>query len=146
MKQVTKNMQALVLMAAIIALLGFSSCGTASTASALTREVPDSNELEVNNSTKGFDDLTLYLKQIAGVNVRGSGGDATIMVRGVNSMTAEARPLYVVNGNPIGNNYSEIYDMINVDQVKNIRVLKSSVDTSIYGMRGSNGVIEIDMK
>ncbi|MEM9526989.1 MAG: TonB-dependent receptor plug domain-containing protein [Bacteroidota bacterium] len=100
----------------------------------------------MDNSERGFDDLTLYLKQIAGVDVKGSGGDAIIQVRGMNSITAETRPLYVVNGNPIGNDYSEIYDMVNVDQVKTIRVLKSSVDTGLYGMRGSNGVIEIDMK
>ncbi|WP_020567803.1 TonB-dependent receptor plug domain-containing protein [Neolewinella persica] len=135
-------------LAALIGLLAAislaTSCGTSQAVASQDKE-RKSNTLEVDNTKTGITDLTFYLKQISGVQVNGSGGDATITVRGVSSINSETSPLFVVNGNPIGNNYSVIFNMVDVQQVKRVRVLKSSVDTSLYGMRGATGVVEIEM-
>lgn len=108
--------------------------------------VKESNTLEVDNSQTGITDLTVYLKQISGVQVNGSGADAQITVRGISSINMDTSPLFVINGNPIGNNFATVFNMVDIQQVKRVRVLKSSVDTSMYGMRGATGVVEIEVE
>ncbi|MEM1356630.1 MAG: hypothetical protein AAGF89_00420, partial [Bacteroidota bacterium] len=83
MKNLNLNIRSFTLLLATIMLLSFYSCSTASTATA-AGQASKANELQIDNSERGFDDLTLYLKQIAGVDVKGSGGDAIIQVRGMN--------------------------------------------------------------
>jgi len=135
----------LVFLSLLIIIGLMTACGTPQ---AVTSQGEDqkSNTIDVDNTKTGITDLTLYLKQISGIHINGSGGDATIVVRGTSSVNFETAPLFVVNGNPIGNDYSVIFDMVDVQQVKQVRVLKSSVDIAMYGMRGATGVVEIDMK
>ncbi|MEM6772309.1 MAG: TonB-dependent receptor plug domain-containing protein, partial [Bacteroidota bacterium] len=104
------------------------------------------SSLEVDSAETGITDLTVYLQQLSGVLVQGEGPDATITVRGISSVNMETAPLFVLDGVPLGNNYADIYHSVDVQQVKNVRVLKNSVDTSLYGMRGATGVIEIERK
>jgi outer membrane receptor protein involved in Fe transport len=130
----------------LLAIIGLTTaCGTPQ---AMTRQdgVNKSNTVEVDNSKTGITDLTVYLQQISGVQVSGSGPDAQITVRGISSVNMETSPLFVVNGNPIGNNYATVYSMVDIQQIKQVRVLKSSVDTGMYGMRGATGVVEIELK
>jgi outer membrane receptor protein involved in Fe transport len=130
----------------ILAIIGLAvSCGTPQT---VTKQDQGrkSNTIEIDNTKTGITDLTVYLKQISGVQVNGAGPDATIVVRGISSVNMETSPLFVVNGHPVGNNFATVYNMIDVQQVKRVTVLKSSVDTSMYGMRGATGVVEIELK
>lgn len=142
-----KNHLALRPVAVLFALLALfvlpSSCITNTVASEAASGSTGSS-LEVDNARTGMADLTVYLQQLSGVLVQGDGPGATITVRGVTSVNMETSPLFVVDGMPIGTSYEEIYNTIDVQQVKNVRVLKSSVETSMYGVRGANGVIEIE--
>lgn len=73
---------------------------------------------------------------VAGVNVSGS----TITIRGVGSLYLSNEPLFIVNGIPVFS-----LDHISPDQVKSINVLKGASAT-IYGIRGANGVIVVNLK
>ena len=66
--------------------------------------------------------------------------DNKIIIRGVNSIISSQDPLFVVDGSVV----SSIDHILPVD-VKNVSVLKG-YETSIYGTRGSNGVILIKTK
>jgi TonB-dependent SusC/RagA subfamily outer membrane receptor len=55
---------------------------------------------------------------------------------------ADNRPLFVVNGMSVGNDFSVVYSMINPNDVSSLSVLKGS-DATLYGTRGANGVILI---
>lgn len=121
-------------------LVALSSCGT--TQQAIAHDDGSALELQQNNGQ----DLVYYIKQLAGVQVRGSGSDASITVRGIGSVNLDPSPLFVVNGNPMGSDFSQIYNAINPDQIKRVEVLKDAIDTSMYGMRGAMGVIEITLK
>ena len=79
----------------------------------------------------------LIRNRLAGVRVT---GDNKIIIRGVNSMISSQDPLFVVDGSVV----STIDYILPVD-VKSINVLKGP-ETSIYGTRGSNGVILIETK
>jgi TonB-linked SusC/RagA family outer membrane protein len=85
--------------------------------------------------------------RIAGVSVQNSsgapGGEVKIRVRGMNSINSSNDPLYVVDGVAL---FSAGLGDINVNDIESIEVLKDASATSIYGSRGSNGVILITTK
>ena len=83
-----------------------------------------------------------------------AGGQTTIRIRGTNTLSGGAEPLYVIDGVPILNN--DISDsqnrfgyntspltLINPNDIEEISILKDASATSIYGARGANGVIQI---
>lgn len=81
----------------------------------------------------------------AGVMVQNTdgtpGGNATIRVRGGNSITGGNNALVVVDGIQ-GVNISTI----NPNDIESLEVLKDASATAIYGARGANGVILISTK
>lgn len=74
--------------------------------------------------------------KVAGVEVSGR----SIKIRGTNSLNVSTEPLFVVDGVIV----REIDD-IAPETVRSIEVLKGP-DASVYGARGSNGVIVITRK
>lgn len=80
-----------------------------------------------------------------------AGMGSSMFIRGYNSLLANAQPLYVIDGVIIDNNYEveSIYEghyqnpLLNIDinDIESITVMKDG--TSIYGSKGSNGVILI---
>ena len=82
-----------------------------------------------------------------GVQVISASGDpasngASIVIRGVGSMSASNTPLYVVDGMPYDGSISDI----NPNDVESISVLKDAAASAIYGARGANGVVLITTK
>ena len=75
--------------------------------------------------------------RIAGVIVQ---PDNTIIIRGISSIKNNAEPLFVVDGNVVSS-----IDYIVPNEVKSISVLKDA-EASIYGSRGSSGVLVITTK
>lgn len=83
-----------------------------------------------------------------------AGMGSSIYIRGVNSINANAQPLFVVDGviwdnfqnvsSIHGGHFSNPLDNIDISDVDNITVIKDG--TSIYGSKGSNGVIIINTK
>ncbi|WP_290567919.1 SusC/RagA family TonB-linked outer membrane protein [Leeuwenhoekiella sp. UBA6783] len=85
------------------------------------------------------------------------GGGVSVRIRGSNSINSGSEPLYVVDGFPIypdngaygagGNRQSaNVMASINPNDIESIEVLKDASATSIYGSRGSNGVVLITTK
>ena len=83
---------------------------------------------------------------VAGVQIQSSNGQpgvsATIRVRGVGSINADANPLYVVDGVPFDGDLSSI----NTQDIESMTVLKDAASTALYGARGANGIIMITTK
>ncbi|MGY6649762.1 SusC/RagA family TonB-linked outer membrane protein [Wenyingzhuangia sp. IMCC45574] len=84
--------------------------------------------------------------QIAGVNVASSSGapgeEANIVIRGFSSLIdGNNSPLYVVDGIPFDSD-----PQLSISEIETIDVLKDAASSSIYGVRGSNGVILITTK
>ncbi|MCF6361381.1 MAG: SusC/RagA family TonB-linked outer membrane protein [Cyclobacteriaceae bacterium] len=121
-------------------------------------DVQRTNEVNIVNALQG---------QVAGVQIQGSagalGGSSRITIRGVNSLTGENQPLFVVDGVPIDNrnfatssqqrgfgggsyDYGNSASDINPADIESMTVLKGAAATAIYGSRGSNGVIVITTK
>lgn len=82
--------------------------------------------------------------KVNGVQVQSAGGPGatpTIIIRGVSTVNG-SDPLYVVDGMPVGTNIN----FLNSEDIESMEVLKDASATSIYGTRGSNGVILITTK
>lgn len=84
--------------------------------------------------------------KLAGVQVNVSegapGSDVDIYIRGRNSITQTAAPLYVVDGIQLDNALS----VLSPQDIENVTVLKDAASTAIYGARGANGVVIITTK
>ncbi len=111
-----------------------------------TEAQPRQNDLSKQASNMDASALVDLLRLQNGLVVTGSGDHVQIQIRGVNSLVLDSRPLYVVNGVPMGRDYGQVNDSINPQDVSSIRVLKSLSETSVYGEMGRNGVIMIKTK
>ena len=102
---------------------------------------------------------SLLQGQAAGVSVQSTSGrlgaNVDIKVRGLSSISAGTSPLWIIDGVPIitditiGNNGSAAQSpmaLINQADIESIQILKDAAATSIYGSRGSNGVIMVTTK
>lgn len=87
----------------------------------------------------------------AGVQVTAANGkpgaNAYVRIRGTGSISGGNDPLLVVNGVQIPDNMADqFFTSINANDIENITVLKDAAAASIYGARGSNGVLVITTK
>ncbi|MDD4661444.1 MAG: TonB-dependent receptor [Massilibacteroides sp.] len=96
----------------------------------------------------------------AGVQVNSGAGlpgaPQQIKIRGISSISSGTDPLWIVDGIPIqsttmdysfdGEVNQSILSMLNPNDIESIQVLKDAAATSIYGSRGSNGVILVTTK
>jgi len=87
---------------------------------------------------------TLFRK-IAGIQVQGTYPNLSLRIRGANSMHLTTEPLYVLEGVPLGHDFSGLDKAVTPGDVESIQVLKGP-ETAIYGARGANGVILVKMK
>lgn len=82
--------------------------------------------------------------RVAGVQItsNGSPGDSpTVRIRGVGSYAAGNNPLYVVDGM-----FYDNIDFLDSSQIESFSVLKDASSISIFGQKGTNGVIIIETK
>ena len=93
----------------------------------------------------------------AGVSVQSASGEpgapSSIIIRGANSINSSTDPLWIIDGMPVysnprgfGGSNQNPMSLINPNDIASIQVLKDAAATSIYGSRGSNGVIIVTTK
>lgn len=84
-----------------------------------------------------FRDIYDYLRgKVAGLNISTTN---VIRVRGTASWDGGRTPLLILNGVPVDD---DTFGDIVPTTIRNVKVLKGP-ETSIYGLRGANGVIEV---
>lgn len=71
--------------------------------------------------------------------------DASIKIRGINTINGSTDPIYVIDGMVMDNSFSG-FNAVNLNDVAFIEVLKDASATALYGSRGSNGVVVITTK
>jgi len=69
------------------------------------------------------------------------GADAAdFFIRGVNSINGDNKPLIIVDD--IEYDYTQL-SQLNVNEVESVSILKDAATTSIYGLKGANGVLVV---
>ncbi len=115
--------------------------------------------------TRPTNALAALSGKVAGLQVVTSGGNmggsSRVLLRGVNSISGNNQPLYVIDGTPIdnadlnsaatssgsgGKDVGNMIQDINPDDIENISVLKGPSAAALYGTRAANGVILITTK
>ncbi|MGB0980823.1 MAG: carboxypeptidase-like regulatory domain-containing protein [Winogradskyella sp.] len=85
--------------------------------------------------------------QVSGLNISSGSGQpgntAKIRIRGVSSINGNKAPLFVVDGIPVD---KTTFANLDATLIGSVNVLKNAASTSIYGSRGSNGVVLITTK
>lgn len=87
--------------------------------------------------------------KVAGVQILSSSGDAgsvsgmSTTVRGNGSLNGGNEPLFVIDGSPVA---SDVFYMMNQNDIASYTVLRDASATSIYGSRAANGVIYVTTK
>jgi len=91
--------------------------------------------------------------RVAGVNIvqnsgaPGGTGGTSIRIRGISSINGSNNPLIVLDGVPLADQTSDnVLNAISPNEIESIDVLKDAAAASIYGVRGSNGVVIINTK
>jgi len=98
--------------------------------------------------------------EVAGLQIQSNGGTPgssyNITLRGISSITAGNKPLYVVDGVPvITGDYSQLdfsgqaidaISDLSINDIESITVLKDAAASSLFGSNSSNGVILINTK
>ncbi len=84
--------------------------------------------------------------RVPGVQVASASGapgaDVSVRVRGVGSINSSNEPLYIIDGIQIEGGLNTV----SPNDIEDITVLKDAASTSIYGSRGSNGIVIITTK
>jgi len=89
----------------------------------------------------------LLTSRFPGVNVAyAPDGSLIIRIRGTTSIHGSKEPLYVIDGVPVNPGPTGGLHGIQISEIETIEVLKDPVGTSMYGIRGANGVILITLK
>lgn len=115
--------------------------------------------------TRPTNALAALSGKVAGLQITSSGGNmggsSRVTLRGINSISGNNQPLYVVDGTPIdntdlntsstingsaGKDVGNMIQDINPDDIENISVLKGPSAAALYGSRAANGVILITTK
>jgi TonB-dependent SusC/RagA subfamily outer membrane receptor len=78
--------------------------------------------------------------------IRTPDGGIAVQLRGQTSIYGQQQPLYVIDGVPINPGPNGALTGVNPYDIESIEVLKDPADTSMYGMRGANGVIVVKTK
>ena len=81
-----------------------------------------------------------------GVTVMRTEGGLAIRMRGAASVHGPNAPLYVIDGVPVEPGPNGDLTGLNPADIESIRVLKDAASTTMYGVRGGNGVIVIKTK
>ncbi len=96
-----------------------------------------------NNAFQNYLDIfDCITGTVPGVAVSRQTSPPSVTIRGATSMYASTEPLYILNGMPTS---VDIVAAISPINVKSISVIKDS-EAAIYGSRGANGVIIIELK
>jgi TonB-dependent SusC/RagA subfamily outer membrane receptor len=78
--------------------------------------------------------------------IRTSSGGFLIRIRGLGSFLGRPDPLYIIDGTPTEVHPQRGLDWINPSDIRRITVLKGPPETTLYGVRGANGVVVIETR
>jgi len=133
--------QALTILIIVTTIL-LTGCASAGNAAKDVNEKPGSS-INIHNPDLGLDE---YLRRLSGVRVYGSGQFAKIQMRGRSSLELSSTPLFVMDDIRLGRDFDNVYRVVDMNIVNNLKAIHSSKATIYYGHDGHAGVIEINTK
>jgi TonB-dependent starch-binding outer membrane protein SusC len=107
----------------------------------------DISKLPVADAAQALQGKVAGVTIVQGSGAPGGTGGTGIKIRGISSINRSNNPLIVVDGYPLPDQLADnILNSFGTGDIERIDVLKDAGAASIYGVRGSNGVIMITTK
>lgn len=110
------------------------------TGSAATMRGEKIQKMQVSDVSKSLEGAIAGVQTVSSSGTPGS--SASIIIRGLGSISSSQSPLIIVDGVP----YEGSLNSISTQDIESLTVLKDAAANSMYGARGSNGVIIITTK
>ena len=128
----------------LLAAITFTSCSSPAFYGNMSHIRSNQDQVKTEN----IQNLPLvdYLRRVPGLTVSGNGSNITISIRGLSTINGINSPLYVIDSNPIGNDYNQAASLVDTNDIGSVTVLKDAMSATSYGTRGANGVIMIVTK
>jgi TonB-dependent SusC/RagA subfamily outer membrane receptor len=90
---------------------------------------------------------SMLVGRVAGVQIiKLAGGGISVRIRGQGSINGDTEPLYVVDGMLVHATADRGLYWLNPADIRRIEILKDASTTSMYGVRGANGVVLISTR
>jgi len=96
-------------------------------------------KLDQTNTAGALTIFDVLRSRVAGVQVTGSGMNATVQIRGSANFSGVVEPLFLLDGMPV---QKETISAISVQDVESIDVLKGA-SAALFGSQGGGGVISV---
>ena len=127
-----------VLIAFVLLVSACATTGSTDYSGSDTKDV-----IEVHDPSLSLAD---YIRRAGGVSVHNVDGQTRIRIRGNLSFNSTSDPLFVVDGVRSGNSYDRVENLVPLDYIQSIQVLKGTEASSQYGLAASSGAIIITTK
>lgn len=106
--------------------------------------VVKSEEISKRQTSNITNSLAGQVAGVQGLSSNGQPGEvSSIRIRGLGSMSASNKPLYVVDGIAADD---EVVATLSNSDIASVTVLKDAASNALYGARGANGVVLITTK
>lgn len=123
-----------------VALLSLGTAAAAQTSPAVYSTVVSGDQLASGTRTLS-ESLSGVVPGLLVRQTSGTPGDgASLRIRGLVSSATDADPLILING------VESDIDLVDVDDVESVAILKDASAIALYGVRGANGVILVTTK
>lgn len=126
-----------------------SACASSGTPSSVAPREPTATAVtgEDIERTPSVPVEELMMSKFPGVWItRTPDGALSIRIRGATSMQGTNEPLYIIDGTTTQPGPNGGLSGISANDIASIQVLKDAAATTMYGLRGANGVIIIKTK
>lgn len=130
----------LFLLLGVVLTLPAVGCGSSSSANGGNANLQET----MDDRNSAVIPLITRIRRLPGMTVE-NGVPVFIKTQNTAQAGQSNEPLYVLDGQVIGNSYRRIRDVVNAVDVKSIKTL-SGAEASFYGSQGANGVILITTK
>jgi TonB-dependent SusC/RagA subfamily outer membrane receptor len=137
------KIQTLFISVFLMSLILTSGCATTGTSNSSNSSSARSDTIEVHDPSLSLAD---YIRRAGGVSVHNIDGQTRIRIRGNLSFNSTSEPLFVIDGVRSGNNYDRVENIVPLDFIESIQVLKGSDASTRFGLAASSGAIIITTK
>lgn len=131
-------------------LIGLAACASGGANQSGSNPAPSGRSIvtaEDLERSPGETIESILMSKVPGIIVsHAPDGSLAMQIRGGSSISSSNDPLFIVNGTPFQAGPGGALTGINPFDIASIEVLKDAASTTMYGVRGANGVIIIKTK
>ena len=102
----------------------------------------NNNRLSSTEFFSQYSSLAEALRYYPSLLISGTGSSTKVVLR-KNASIKNVQPLFVVNGMPLGNQYQQANQLVNMADVTSIKIIDSQAESVTYGTLAAAGIIEI---